>query len=104
MIAQVHPAHELGAGIQTQLLLIQNPGLFLLHHRPLFPPSRTPGGLAVYFVKAGHRIPIFAVTYSGVLRIEDPGSVQQALINGIGSKKTYGCGLLTVARIKESYS
>ena len=52
-----------------------------------------------YFVKDGKRIPLFTVTYSGVFRVKDAETVKRAMKNGIGGKKTYGCGLLSAVRI-----
>ncbi|MFB0918615.1 MAG: type I-E CRISPR-associated protein Cas6/Cse3/CasE [Clostridiaceae bacterium] len=42
---------------------------------------------------------ISKVTYEGTLRITDLELFKKALITGIGKKKAYGCGLLTVIPI-----
>jgi CRISPR system Cascade subunit CasE len=38
------------------------------------------------------------VCFDGVLRVVDTGTMRKALENGIGRGKSYGCGLLLVAR------
>ena len=50
------------------------------------------------FIKDGRKIPLFTVTYTGLVRVRDEISVKEAMKNGIGGKKTYGCGMLTVKR------
>lgn len=52
-----------------------------------------------YFLKEGRRIPIFIVSYSGLLNVIDADLLKDAMREGIGGKKTYGCGLLTAIRI-----
>ncbi len=54
-----------------------------------------------YFNKSGCRIPIFTVTYSGIFHVDHADLLRNAMITGIGGKKTYGCGLLTAVRIHE---
>lgn len=39
---------------------------------------------------------ICKATYEGILKIENLDNFKNCLINGIGKKKAYGCGLLTV--------
>ena len=51
-----------------------------------------------YFKKDERRIPLFTVTYEGVLMVADADLFREAIANGIGGKKTYGCGMLTVKR------
>lgn len=53
----------------------------------------------VYFSKGGRSIPIFSVTYEGVLSVVDKKKFMTALGKGIGGKKTYGFGLLTATHI-----
>lgn len=43
------------------------------------------------------RVELTVVTYEGVLRVDDPELLRQALIRGVGRAKGYGCGLLTLA-------
>lgn len=49
-----------------------------------------------YFRKSGTNIPIFIVTYEGILRVVDEDAFKGMLTNGIGREKAYGCGLITV--------
>lgn len=49
--------------------------------------------------KRNNDIRFSAVDFSGELRITDPKLCQQALFNGIGHAKGFGCGLLLVRRI-----
>ena len=39
---------------------------------------------------------IVSATYEGILTITDLEKFKTALINGIGKKKAYGCGFLTI--------
>lgn len=43
-----------------------------------------------------HKVRIPAETVTGVLTVNDPEKLKNAVINGIGRGKSYGCGLLTV--------
>lgn len=45
-------------------------------------------------------VSILAVTFEGVLQITNVDLFRSALTKGIGRAKAYGCGLLTIARIK----
>lgn len=51
------------------------------------------------FTKTGevHGLAIRTATYEGVLTVEDPEALRQALVRGIGKAKAYGCGMLTLA-------
>ena len=40
-----------------------------------------------------------AATFEGVMKILDENKVRNALMNGIGKEKAYGCGMLTLGRI-----
>ncbi len=42
--------------------------------------------------------------YAGLLTVEDADLFQQALMNGIGRSKAFGCGLLLVRRVLDSMS
>lgn len=44
------------------------------------------------------RITFLAVTYEGVLTVKQPDALREALTSGVGRKRAYGCGLLTLAR------
>ncbi|NNH72320.1 type I-E CRISPR-associated protein Cas6/Cse3/CasE [Nocardia uniformis] len=49
------------------------------------------------FDRADRKVVLSVATFEGVLTITDPGLLRNALINGIGRAKGYGCGLLTLA-------
>jgi CRISPR system Cascade subunit CasE len=40
------------------------------------------------------------VQYEGVLEVTEPDALRRALVDGVGSGKGYGCGLLTLAPVK----
>lgn len=44
------------------------------------------------------RVRILAVTFEGILRVEDVEVFKNTLLNGIGRGKAYGMGLLTIVR------
>jgi len=46
-------------------------------------------------VKCGKGL-VFKVTYDGLLKIADSEKFREAMLTGIGRKKAYGCGLITV--------
>jgi len=45
-------------------------------------------------------ISVYRVTYSGILRIINKNNFLNALKNGIGPSKSFGCGLLSIAPLK----
>lgn len=47
---------------------------------------------------SGGAVSISRTQYDGVLHVLDPAALTQSLIKGIGPAKSYGCGLLTLAR------
>ena len=49
--------------------------------------------------KHGSYVQFKAVTIDGILTIADADKMKNALINGIGKEKAYGCGLITLAAI-----
>jgi CRISPR system Cascade subunit CasE len=51
------------------------------------------------FAHHGRPVIFSKITYEGILKIEDVVTFKQALINGIGREKAYGCGLLTLAKL-----
>ena len=61
--------------------------------RPVFNRRRSEG-------EGRDRVTINRTVYEGVLRITDPESLRRALIAGIGRSKAYGCGLMTLARVR----
>ena len=62
--------------------------------RPVFNRRRSEG-------EGRDRVTINLTVYEGVLRITDPESLRRALIAGIGRSKAYGCGLMTLARVRQ---
>lgn len=62
--------------------------------RPVFNRRRSEG-------EGRDRVTINRTLYEGVLRITDPESLRRALIAGIGRSKAYGCGLMTLARVRQ---
>lgn len=50
-----------------------------------------------------NRVTFLAVTYDGILTVEDPTRFKTALCCGIGSGKAYGAGLMTLMREEYAY-
>jgi len=48
------------------------------------------------------KITIHRVTYEGILEVTEIKSFINALMNGIGREKAYGCGMLTIMTIEEN--
>lgn len=48
------------------------------------------------------RVTINQTVYEGVLRVTDAATLRQSLVAGIGRSKAYGCGLMTLARTRQS--
>ena len=46
------------------------------------------------------RVTINRTVYEGVARVTDPDALRRALVAGIGRSKAYGCGLMTLARVR----
>jgi CRISPR system Cascade subunit CasE len=57
---------------------------------------------SVFGIKAQKNFPIkiFSVLYQGILKINDPQLFMDAIRQGIGHGRSYGCGLLSIARLK----
>ena len=68
--------------------------LVAYRERPVF-NRRRPGG------EGRDRVTINRTVYEGVLRVTDPEPLCRALIAGIGRSKAYGCGLMTLARVRQ---
>jgi CRISPR system Cascade subunit CasE len=49
------------------------------------------------FPRQGKNVAITVAEYIGELEVCDPASLRNALTNGIGHAKAYGCGLMTLA-------
>ena len=52
------------------------------------------------FKRGGDKVTINAVTFEGILLVEDRDLFIYSIKNGIGRAKAYGCGLLTIAKIQ----
>lgn len=52
----------------------------------------------VYFRKKGMAGKLVTVTYAGILRVKDSEGVLALVRSGIGPAKSFGCGLLSLAR------
>jgi CRISPR system Cascade subunit CasE len=50
------------------------------------------------FERQQKTVTLHVATLEGLLRVEEPELLREALINGIGRAKAYGCGLLTLAK------
>ncbi|MFI6785542.1 type I-E CRISPR-associated protein Cas6/Cse3/CasE [Micromonospora sp. NPDC050276] len=66
------------------------------------PAVRATGRDRIRFHKNGRKeeaspVTLESVTFDGLLQIEDPALAREALLQGIGSGKAYGFGLLTLA-------
>jgi CRISPR system Cascade subunit CasE len=53
----------------------------------------------LFFKRNGQAGKLVTTTFDGRLRVLDLGAFQHLLENGIGAAKSFGCGLLSVARI-----
>jgi CRISPR system Cascade subunit CasE len=51
------------------------------------------------FTKGGtpHRVTLNTATYQGRLAVTDPETAREAMLNGVGPARAYGCGLITLA-------
>ncbi|XFA73739.1 type I-E CRISPR-associated protein Cas6/Cse3/CasE [Thermosynechococcaceae cyanobacterium Okahandja] len=56
----------------------------------------------VFALKTNSRGPVRVVTalYQGTLKVTDPAAFLRAVQQGIGRGKSYGCGLLSIARVR----
>jgi CRISPR system Cascade subunit CasE len=50
------------------------------------------------FERQGEKVTLHLATFEGLLTVENPVLLREALIGGIGRAKAYGCGLLTLAK------
>ncbi|WP_083752572.1 type I-E CRISPR-associated protein Cas6/Cse3/CasE [Actinosynnema sp. ALI-1.44] len=51
-------------------------------------------------VKANRELVITASIFEGTAKIATPGATRQAVLNGIGRGRAYGCGLLSLALLR----
>lgn len=56
------------------------------------------GQEALHFRKGGLPGKVVVMTFSGYLRTVEPDRLRSVMVSGIGPAKSFGCGLLTVAR------
>ena len=56
------------------------------------------GNVRLYKARGGAPMTLFAVTFEGLLRVEDPAQLTQTVQGGIGKAKALGFGLLSLAR------
>ncbi|MFC6593172.1 type I-E CRISPR-associated protein Cas6/Cse3/CasE [Deinococcus lacus] len=56
------------------------------------------GNVRLYKARGGAPMTLFAVTFEGLLQVEDPAQLAQTVQNGIGKAKALGFGLLSLAR------
>ena len=51
------------------------------------------------FKRGGSQVTIVRATFQGVLEVTSADALREALVNGVGRAKAYGCGLLTLAPV-----
>ncbi|HEX5407457.1 MAG TPA: type I-E CRISPR-associated protein Cas6/Cse3/CasE [Pseudonocardiaceae bacterium] len=51
------------------------------------------------FDRNGHTVTLATAMFQGLLDIIDPVALRHTLVQGVGSGKSYGCGLLTLAPV-----
>lgn len=51
------------------------------------------------FSRKGKIVTLHTAVYEGVLKIHDVETFKTAIVSGVGRAKSYGCGLLTLARV-----
>lgn len=56
------------------------------------------GNVRLYKPRGGNPLTLFAVTFEGVLQVEDPPTLAGTVQRGIGKAKALGFGLLSLAR------
>lgn len=54
------------------------------------------------FGRRGAQVTLARAVFEGVLVVRDPARLREAIIAGIGPGKAYGCGLLTLAPLRQS--
>lgn len=52
------------------------------------------------FEREGNTVTLATAVFEGLLDVVDPAALRSALVNGVGSGKGYGCGLLTLAPVR----
>ena len=56
------------------------------------------GSVRLYKARGGTPMTLFAVTFEGLLRVQEPAQLAQSVYTGIGKAKALGFGLLSLAR------
>jgi CRISPR system Cascade subunit CasE len=54
------------------------------------------------FARGSRQVTLRVATYDGRLEVTDADRLRHALCNGIGHAKAYGCGLLTLAPVRQT--
>ena len=85
---ELMPVGHADGGVTDEAVLIA------YRERPVF-SRRRPGG------EGYDRVTINRTVYEGVMRVTDSESLCRALVTGIGKSKAYGCGLMTLARVRQ---
>jgi len=52
----------------------------------------------ISFSRDGHKVTLSTALFEGHLVVTDVDALREALVNGIGPAKAYGCGLMTLAQ------
>ena len=64
----------------------------------LLDKPRLTGQQARHINRNGTRFPVYSFRVDGTAKIEDADALRDTITSGVGRAKTWGCGLLTVAR------
>lgn len=51
---------------------------------------------------AGRRVTVNTALFDGTLRVTDAAAARASLLNGVGPARAYGCGLITLAPLRDS--
>ncbi|MGH8596506.1 MAG: type I-E CRISPR-associated protein Cas6/Cse3/CasE, partial [Gammaproteobacteria bacterium] len=57
-------------------------------------------GHDIWRQRQGRKIELSTLDFEGILRVAEPDCFLEALLNGIGPAKAFGCGLLLVRRLR----
>ncbi|GAB3476993.1 type I-E CRISPR-associated protein Cas6/Cse3/CasE [Amycolatopsis cihanbeyliensis] len=85
---------------QTEWLLSRagKHGFGVVEGRSKEPDVAVRGRRTLRFDRRGRTVTLATALFEGTLEVTDPSLLRQALTHGIGPAKSYGCGLLTLAR------
>ena len=56
-------------------------------------------GRVLHFRRKGVLGKVATITFNGLLQVTEPGGLTEAVEDGIGPAKAFGCGLLSLARV-----